>query len=199
MLDRLTGWLKGGSPGRMAALVATLMATVFLLWQSDEPPLPGTGAEALRGPSEPDSFVVQARYRAWNTDGELEILLTSPRIEQFDEQGLSTLETPKARVYSARDPHPWLIEADDGTLRQGEGLAHLDGNVVVVRQLDQGESRLTTDTLTLDNQDGTVYTDDPVTIKEPFGTTTAVGMKAWVDERILELKSRVEGRYETVR
>jgi len=70
---------------------------------------------------------------------------------------------------------------------------------VVLRQLDDGETRLTTDTLTLDNRDGTVYTDDPVTIKEPFGTTEAVGMKAWVDERILELNSRVEGAYETVR
>lgn len=199
MLERVTGWFKGGSPGRMTALAATLMATVFLLWQSDEPVAPDTGAQALRGPSEPDSFVVQARYRAWNAEGEPEIQLTSPRIEQFEEQDLATLETPRARVFSSQDPIPWVIESDEGTLRQTEGLATLTGNVVILRQLDQGETRMTTDTLTLDNRDGTVYTDDPVTIEEPFGTTEAVGMKAWVDERILELNSRVEGAYETVR
>ena len=34
----------------------------------DEPTLPDTDAQALRGPTEPDSFVVQARYRAWNAE-----------------------------------------------------------------------------------------------------------------------------------
>ncbi|KPQ28092.1 MAG: lipopolysaccharide export system protein LptC [Marinobacter excellens HL-55] len=184
---------------RTMALVATVMATVFLMWQREEVDELGGDATELRGPSEPDSFVVEGRYTTWDEQGNLKMTLASPRIEQFDDSDHATMNTPRARIYSAQGVDPWIIEADEGSLQQNEDWVTLTGNVVVLRQTADSEATLTTQSLTLDNQQGIVHTDQPVTITEPFGVTRATGMKAWVDQRILELNSRVEGQYETIR
>jgi lipopolysaccharide export system protein LptC len=67
----------------------------------------------------------------------------------------------------------------------------------VRRAEERGPMTLSTTALTLNNNDQTVYTDEPVEINDALGITTATGMKAWIDERILELNAQVKGRYET--
>lgn len=184
---------------RTLALAATVGATVFLMWQRDEVDIKRGDATALRGPSEPDSFIIEGRYTTWDEQGNLKMTLASPRIEQFDDSDHATMNAPRARIYNEQGTDPWIIEADEGSLQQNEDRVVLTGNVVVLRQTADSEATLTTSSLTLDNNQGIVYTDQPVTITEPFGVTRATGMKAWVDQRILELNSRVEGHYETVR
>ena len=184
---------------RNLALAATVGATVFLMWQREEVDIMRGDATELRGPSEPDSFVVEGRYTTWDEQGNLKMTLASPRIEQFEDTDHATMNAPRARIYSEQGTDPWIIEADVGSLQQNENRMVLTGNVVVLRQTADSEATLTTSSLTLDNNQGIVYTDQPVTITEPFGVTRATGMKAWVDQRVLELNSRVEGHYETIR
>ena len=181
------------------ALAATVTATVFLLWQSDEPVSSRNAASELRGPAEPDGFVIGGQYRAWDEQGNLQIDLKSPRIEQFEATGTAHLDTPRARLFSEGSPDPWLVESNEGSLQQNNEKLELTGNVRLTRQSEGREAVLETEALTLDNSNGTVYTDHPVSITEPFGVTRSTGMKAWINERILELNSRVEGQYETVR
>ncbi|MFO8142128.1 MAG: LPS export ABC transporter periplasmic protein LptC [Marinobacter sp.] len=194
----LTGPLKNPRL-RNLALAVTVVATVFLMWQREEVDILPDDAAGLRGPSEPDSFVIEGRYTTWDEQGNLKMTLASPRIEQFDDSAHATMNAPRARIYSEQGTDPWIIEADKGSLQQNEDLVVLTGNVVVLRQTADSEATLTTSSLTLDNTQGSVYTDQPVTITEPFGVTRATGMKAWVDQRVLELNSRVEGQYESVR
>ncbi|WP_372964292.1 LPS export ABC transporter periplasmic protein LptC [Marinobacter sp.] len=199
MIARLFSPGKGKAWARMLALGITLAATMFLMWQSDEPPGARDDAADLRGPAEPDGFIVQADYRTWDAQGNLKIRMTSPRIEQFESSNTATMERPRAILQGEGDPAPWIIEADEGSLLQGDELVNLKGNVVINRQLQGDETTLTTQELTLNNTERTVYTDRPVTISEPHGTTQATGMKAWIDDRILELNSQVEGHYEPIR
>ncbi|QSP96590.1 LPS export ABC transporter periplasmic protein LptC [Marinobacter salinisoli] len=182
---------------RSLALIATVGATLFLLWRSDERPPSADDRAELRGNREPDGFVVNGSYTSYNEAGELEIQFTSPRIEQFEEGNLATVEAPKANIFSEQAGSPWQIEAEDGSLLQNEGILYLTGNVRVFQQLGERETVLTTESLTLDNDLGIVYTEAPVTIADKIGVTRSKGMKAWIDERIVELKSQVEGRYET--
>jgi lipopolysaccharide export system protein LptC len=198
----ITEWFFGDRSKRRItalALAATFVATVFLLWQSDEPVGSRDATSELRGSTEPDGFVVRGQYRAWDEQGNLQIDLKSPRIEQFEETGTAHLDTPRARLFSEGSPEPWLIEANEGSLQQNNENLELTGNVRLTRQSEGRKAVLETEALTLDNSQGTVYTDQPVTITEPFGVTRSTGMKAWINERILELNSRVEGQYETVR
>ncbi|WP_417513576.1 LPS export ABC transporter periplasmic protein LptC [Marinobacter sp.] len=185
---------------RMLALAATAAATFFLLWQSDEQPITSySDARQLRGDAEPDGFVINGSYTSYDEAGNRKIVFTSPRIEQFEEGNLATMELPNAEVFSATDTEPWVLKAENGSLLRNEDLLYLTGNVRVVRTIGEREATLVTESLTLDNDQGKVYTDDFVEITDSVGTTRAKGMNAWINERILELNSQVEGRYETVR
>lgn len=184
---------------RSLALAVLVGATVLLLWRSDEPPLDQSASEQLRGPAEPDGFVIDGQYTAYDEHGNLKVRFASTRIEQFDEGNLATIEAPRAALHSAESTDPWLLEAEQGSFLQNESLLYLTGNVRVTRQVGDRQATLTTSELTLDNDQQTVFTEAPVEITDSLGVTRARGMKAWINERILELKSDVEGHYETVR
>ncbi|AOY90115.1 LPS export ABC transporter periplasmic protein LptC [Marinobacter salinus] len=184
---------------RSLALIGTILATIFLLWRSDEPAVVSNEAAELRGKGEPDGFVVNGSYTSYDEAGNLKIHFTSPRIEQFEEGNLATMESPRAKLYGEPGTDPWVVEAENGSLLQNENLLYLTGNVRVVRTIGDREATLKTSSLTLDNDMGTAYTDAPVEIIDQVGVTRATGMKAWIDQRVLELNSQVEGRYETVK
>jgi lipopolysaccharide export system protein LptC len=193
-------WFADRPSVRTLALAGSLAVVMFLLWQSDEPPVSNQEAAELRGDAEPDGFVVDGEYTSFDEAGNLKISFTSPRIEQFEEGNLATMESPSAELYSSdsgTDSQPWIVNAENGSLLQNEDLLYLTGNVRILRSVGGRETTLTTSTLTLDNNRGMLYTDAPVVIRDVTGITRATGMKAWIDERILELNSQVEGRYET--
>lgn len=182
---------------RMLALALTIAATMFLLWRSDEPPATSySDAQKLRGSAEPDGFVVNGSYTSYDETGHRKIVFTSPRIEQFEEGNLAVMESPSAELLGKTGEEPWVLNAEKGRLQQDQDMLFLTGNVRVVRTIGDREATLNTESLTLDNSKGTVYTDDLVDITDSVGTTRAKGMKAWIDKRILELNSQVEGRYE---
>ncbi|RBP26982.1 lipopolysaccharide export system protein LptC [Marinobacter pelagius] len=183
---------------RALAVVALVAAALFLLWRSDEPPAPDPEAAALRGPAEPDGFVVDGAYTSYDQNGNLKVHFTSPRIEQFEEGNMATMVSPTARLFGEPGTEPWTIEANNGSLLQNENLLYLTDNVRIIRQVGEREATLTTSKLTLDNDQNIIYTDAPVEITDRIGVTRATGMKAWINDRIVELNSDVEGRYETV-
>ncbi|WP_166254081.1 LPS export ABC transporter periplasmic protein LptC [Marinobacter salicampi] len=183
---------------RNPALVIALLVLASLIWQSDETREPKDVVD-LRGPSEPDGFVVQGRYLSFDEQGNLAAIIESPRIEQFESRGVATMMSPKASVYDENSESPWTITAERGEVLQGKDILQLEQDVLVRRTLEDGrEGTLATETLTLDNQGRTAYTSAPVVITDQHSVTRAVGMRAWLDDRVVELQSQVEGRYETV-
>lgn len=183
---------------RTLAVIALVAVALFLLWRSDEPPAPDPDAAALRGPAEPDGFVVDGTYTAYDENGNLEVRFSSPRIEQFEEGNMATMVSPTARIRGEPGTEPWTISADNGSLLQNENLLYLTDNVRIIRPIGDREATLTTSKLTLDNDQNIIYTDAPVEITDRIGVTRATGMRAWINDRVLELNSDVEGRYETV-
>lgn len=183
-------WLRG------AGLIIAIPALAFLLWRSDEP-LEPVGAKALRGPTEPDSFVVNARFLSFDEQGRLASAIASPRIERFDARTLTTLRDPQARIYDRETGVPWTITASQGELRESDSTLTLEEDVLIQRPLTRGgEGRIATRTLTLNNAERTAYTDAPILITDRFSTTEAVGMKAWIDDRIIDLHNDVETFYD---
>ncbi|PHQ73709.1 LPS export ABC transporter periplasmic protein LptC [Marinobacter sp.] len=181
---------------RTLGLALTIVALFFLLWQSDESSEP-VDAAALRGESEPDGFVVNGRYLSFDETGQLTAQFESPRIEQFEARSETIMASPNATLYGDPGDAPWQVQANKGQFMEADDLVHLTGDVRVSQQAQGGRPlTLTTSTLTLDNAERTVYTDAPVKLTDSFSLTRATGMKAWIDDRILELDSQVEGRYE---
>ena len=184
---------------RTLALLAACVLLATLLWRSDQSRDETAPTNAL-GQDEPDGFVKDSRYLSFDENGRRIAMIESPRIEQFQPEGLATMTSPSATLYDGGSDQPWHLTADQGTFHQTSDRLDLSGDVRVVRPLAGNRSAtLTTDQLTLDNDHRTVFTDQPVLITEAHGTTAAVGMKAWIDDRILELNSRVKGHYEPLK
>lgn len=178
------------------ALTIAIVALMTLLWQSDELSSPAE-AEALWGKAEPDSFIAHATFLSFAEDGRLATKIESRRVEQFEKDDLVTLHQPRAKIVGDSIGAFWQIEAADGRLIQNQDLMLLAGEVRVSRVADSRNLlSLTTQALTLNNTERTAYTSKPVTITESLGVTRAVGMKAWIDSRILELNAQVGGEYE---
>ncbi len=181
---------------RAMALLASLLVLASLLWRSDEAREP-EDVRNLRGPSEPDSFVVNGRYLSFDERGQLVATIESPRIEQFESRRAATMIAPTATVHDEESGAPWTLTAAAGEFFEDRNVLRLEQDVVVRRTLASGrEGTLTTDRLTLDNTDRIAFTDAPVVLTDQVSVTRAVGMKAWIDERIVELQSQVEGVYE---
>ena len=194
----LAALLPEQRPGwRTIALLTTFIATAALLWHSDnDVPMPTQDSE-LRGDREPDSFVVDALYTSYDEQGTVKIQFVSPRIEQFEAGGYAIMAEPQATIRGKPGSEPWQLTAKHGKLLNNNSQLELEGDVRIVRQIGERSATLSTTRLTLDNRTNMAHTDAPVEIVDATGTTYATGMKAWFNERILELDSQVEGRYET--
>lgn len=179
---------------RLLALFLAAAALVLLIWQGAEQQ---TGPHQQNTADEPESFADNAVYMAFDDKGQLTSELQSPRVEEFSHSNLAHMQQPRAKLYSKDSRVPWLLRADRGTYNLKSQVMRLDGQVAVTRPLpDQPPAQLDTSHLTLDNARGIVHTDAPVTIKDVNGITRAVGMRAWVDKRVMELLSEVRGTYQ---
>jgi lipopolysaccharide export system protein LptC len=93
------------------------------------------------------------------------------------------------------DDDDWQVTADHGiTSGKGEEIL-LTGNVQVVNQR-QTEIKLLTEQLTINTVYNTAYTDKAATITSPKGDTHSVGMDANLNDRFINLHSRVKGIYD---
>ena len=199
---------------RMLGLAATALVLFAMLWQHEEPTTPDEAA-TLGGEAEPDAFVTGGRYLSFNATGHLTSRIESQRIERFESDQVTRMQQPRATFFGEANDASWELEAQQSEFLEAQGLIHLNGSVRITRLADQRGAvspsepkstaepqspaeplSLSTEALTLNKNERTVYTNEPVKIAEALGVTRAIGMKAWIDPRILELKAQVEGRYE---
>jgi len=89
----------------------------------------------------------------------------------------------------------WLVISDKGTTQGNGEDIFLTGNVIITRELNN-EIELETDTLHIDTEHNTAYTDSPVTLKSPNGITHSVGLHAALEDKTINLHSKVRGHYD---
>lgn len=180
------------------AFIGILTAVLlFLLWRSDEPPRSDAEAD-LRGPREPDAFIVKGTFRAFDSEGRLSSRFFSERAEQFDDTEAALMIEPGGALFEAATGYPWIVSGETGQYDMEAEKLTLIGDVELVREHKElPPAHMYTSRITLDNRKRIVHTDAPIRLEDYRGVTTATGMHAWIDERVMELKDNVEGTYET--
>lgn len=89
----------------------------------------------------------------------------------------------------------WLVSSEKG-ITQGKGEDILLLGNVIVTQKDNPSIELRTEKLNLDTVNNTAYTDLAVSMKSPSGTTDSVGLHAALDDKMINLHSRVKGHFD---
>jgi lipopolysaccharide export system protein LptC len=89
----------------------------------------------------------------------------------------------------------WVVSSNKGeTVGEGENIL-LTGNVIITKE-NNNEFELRTEALNLDTVYNTAYTDLSVAIKAPHGTTNSVGLHAAMEDKAINLHSKVSGHYD---
>ena len=89
----------------------------------------------------------------------------------------------------------WLITSNkSSTQGKGDDIL-LTGNVIITKKEDT-DVELRTEKLTLDTKHNTAYTDIAVSMKSPYGSTESIGLHASLEDKMINLHSRVKGHYD---
>ena len=89
----------------------------------------------------------------------------------------------------------WLITSNKSTTQgKGDDIL-LTGNVIITKKEDK-EVELRTEKLNLDTKNNTAYTDLAVSMKSAYGLTDSVGLHASLEDKMINLHSRVKGYYD---
>ncbi len=179
---------------RMMILIGVLTAAAAGTWylardRSDDDADPLSYDVEHRG-----YYLKSARILGTADDGQLLYEIEAAHAEQED---VDRIEFKEVRVrYSPTSEVPWVVQADEATLQQGNPRIALRGYVRAISAPDDDgqETEIRTQYLELDPERFIAETDERVQIRFGSRSLTATGMLASLNDDRIELKSNVRGK-----
>lgn len=129
-----------------------------------------------------------------NKFGKPSRIISGKEMQHYPADDSTEIEAAVAEVIE-EGKATWLISANKAyTQGKGEDIL-LTGNVIIT-QKDNNAIELRTEKLNLDTLQNTAYTDLAVSMKSPHGKTNSVGLHASLQQKTINLHSRVKGHYD---
>ncbi len=181
------------SPRTTALFVVLIVAALgsWYLARSNQPddvdPLPFD-------PGYSGYYLKSARILGTDTDGSLLYEIEAAHAEQ---KAKDRIEFTEVRIrYSPDAGIPWIVYADEATLREGSPRIALRGHVRAVSTNDNNDedTEIRTQYLELDPERFVAETDERVQIRIGARSLTATGMLASLNDNKIVLKSNVRGK-----
>ena len=139
-------------------------------------------------------YLKSARILGTDADGSLLYEIEAAHAEQ---EAKDRIEFTDVRIrYSPDADIPWIVYADEATVREGYPQIALRGHVRAVSVSNNGEedTEIRTQYLELDPERYIADTDERVQIRFGARSLTATGMLASLNDNKVELKSNVRGK-----
>ncbi len=177
-------------------LFIAIGTVLIFIWFSEEP-LP-IDTDTLSQGEEPDAFMQKGVFREYDEQGNLSILFTSKQGIHFPDSEETIFGAPKVTIYQNNEAS-WEVDANRGQYYQDEKKLILQGSVRVQHPRESASvASLSSDQLTLFTETRFITTDQPVRIVDSNNEIAATGMNAWLNEKRIELQSRVKGTYHPI-
>ena len=134
-------------------------------------------------------------HRQYNPEGLLQQTMTAQQSEYFGEQGLTRFTAPA--IVGQDESGNWQINAAQGELSDHSSQLALSGGVQIQSTASAPDYLMVeTSELTYQSDSGEASSDQHVTLRTPWGVTTADGFYMDTSSQRLTLKSNVRTRYE---
>jgi len=178
---------------RTITLIVALSALAFGSWylarssSSDDEALP-------LDPVHRGYYLKHARILGTGENGSLLYAIEAVHAEQ---QADERIEFSDVRIHYAPDSGvPWVVDADEATLRAGDPQIILRGHVKISNHSESSdhEAEIRTQYLELDPKLFIAQTDARVQLRFGSRSVTATGMLASLNDDRIELKSNVRGK-----
>lgn len=174
-------------------LIAAVLLTLWLLFHNSGSELSDQQGDTLVERSS-DFGMTDFTMTTMDINGKPQRIINGTLAAHYP-QGDRTEIINASGLHIAIDDDDWLMQADRAdTSGKAEHIV-LTGNVIIVNK-DQPEIQLLTELLHLDTINNTAYTDRPVLMRSPNGDTHSVGFHAALQEKTINLHSRVRGQYD---
>ena len=120
-------------------------------------------------------------------------VITGEKMSHYPDDDSTEILFPVAQIID-QEKDNWIMSSNKGiTQGKGEEIT-LTGNVIITRP-DNNEIELRTEQLILDTLHNTAYTDLAVSMRSPYGNTDSIGLHAALEDKMINLHSRVKGFY----
>ena len=151
----------------------------------------GSLEASRRASGEPDAYMEHFVTVEMDDEGKPKRRLEADYMA-FHPDETTELSNPYYVLYPA-DGEPWHVRSERGRISADGNVVTLLGRVDIWRNDGSGARDLDIRTGNLKVLSGSAYgeTEEPVTIRTPTSTSQGVGMRAWLDERRIELLSEV--------
>jgi len=179
---------------RTIALIVALSAAAFASWYLVQS---NTLDEVLAGPSEPLHRGYYLKHARILGTGENGGLLYEIEAEHAEQRADDQVEFTEVRIRYAPDSDvPWIVNADEATLRDDISTIILRGHVQIVNHGSSAhnDTEIRTEYLELDPSEFIAETNARVQIRIGQRSLTATGMLASLHDDKIELKSNVRGK-----
>ncbi|WP_090730411.1 LPS export ABC transporter periplasmic protein LptC [Azotobacter beijerinckii] len=151
---------------------------------------------APRDDSAIDFYVTNAHTLQYQIEGKLHYEMTADKVEHLKASEVTLLTQPDLLMFRGT-PIPWHVRSEHGEVSPQGDHVELINAVRVERTDTQGRPTiLTTSRLSVFPEREYAETRQPVKIEAANGVTTAVGMKAYLDDSRMHLLSSVRGQHE---
>ena len=179
------------SPRAITVLVI-LTAAALASWYLARNNRPAEADERPYDTTHRGYYLKSARILGTGEDGSLLYEIDAAYAEQ---EAKDRIEFTEVRIrYSPQSDVPWVVHADEATLREGSPRIALRGHVRALGNSGDDETEIRTQYLELDPERFVAETDERVQIRIGARSLTATGMLASLNENKVELKSNVRGK-----
>ncbi|CAE6941927.1 MAG: LPS export ABC transporter periplasmic protein LptC [Pseudomonadaceae bacterium] len=143
-----------------------------------------------------DFYVVNTSTVQYMPDGSRHYTLKADKLEHFKATDITNVTLPNLMLYRGTE-YPWHVRSEKGEIGPGGQEVELIDKVKVERTDAKGRPTiLNTSRLTVFPDKQYAQTEQAVRIDAANGVTTAVGMKAYLDDSRMLLLSKVRGQHE---
>ena len=179
---------------RTVTLIVVLAAAAIGSWYLARSNRPADETALPYDSSHQGYYLKSARILGTDEDGSL---LYEIQAEHARQEARDRVEFTDVRVrYSPDTDIPWVVHADEATLREGNPMIALRGHVRAIGRTADGsqDTEIRTQYLELDPERYIAETDERVQIRIGARSLTATGMLASLNDNTVELKSNVRGK-----
>ena len=127
-------------------------------------------------------------------NGQPSRVIKGQEMSHYPEDDSTHITSPTAEFINQHQD-TWIVTSEQGKTHGKGHVILLTDNVVISRKDDE-KMELQTSILTLDTEKSTAYTDAAVKIVSPYGETNSIGLHATLEDKTINLHSRVKGHYD---
>jgi len=179
--------------GQRLILFLLAIAAYMLLYQN--PDQANTTDSDNTRKEQPTAYINGATFLIYNQEGAISTQLNSRQALYFSDSERIAIQSPDV-ILKTPDGQKINITADEGVFFPTNENLQLKGSVKIEQSSAEIDTwQLNTEALELNSLARFISTDQAVTIRRGKNLIQATGLKAWLDEKKIDLLSDVRGHY----